>query len=53
MEDIIVIAVSRLAREAKKTESDIISSLESKGYSLVAPEKLWKSLDQYKEEIRE
>jgi len=53
LEDIEVIAVSRLAREAKKTESDIISSLVSKGYSLAAPEKLWKSLDQFKEEIRE
>jgi len=48
LEDIKVIAVSRLAREAKTTESDIISSLESKDYSLMAPEKLWKSLDQLK-----
>ncbi len=51
-EDIKVIAVSRLAREIKKTESDIISSLVSKDYSLVTPEELWKSLDQFKEEIR-
>ncbi len=53
LEDMKVIAVSRLAREAKKTESDIISSLIGKGYSLMAPEKLWKSLDQFKEEISE
>ena len=53
LEDIEVIAISRLAREAKTTEADIISSLKSQGYSLMTPEELWKSLDQLKLDIKE
>lgn len=47
------IAVSRLAREARTTEGEIISSLESKGYSLMTPEEFWKTLDYMKEAIKE
>ena len=50
-EDIETIAVSRLAREAETTESDIMSSLESEGYSLMTLEELWEHLDQLKEDI--
>jgi len=53
LEDIETIAVSRLAREAKTTEADIMSSFESKGFSLMTPEDLWESLDRLKEEIKE
>lgn len=51
--DIEVIAVSRLAREARTTEGEIISSLESKGYSLMTPEELWESLHRLEEDIIE
>jgi hypothetical protein len=52
LEHIETIAVSRLAREAKTTESDIISSYKSKGYLLVTPEELWEYLDKLKEDIK-
>ncbi len=53
MDDIGVIAISRLAREAKATEAEIISSLECQGYSLITPEEFWLSLDHVKEAIKE
>lgn len=51
LEDIEVIAVSRLARESKTTEQDIISSIKREGYLLLTPEEFWQSLDRLKEEI--
>ncbi len=51
LEDIEVIAVSSLAREAKATEQDIISSAKRDGYLLLTPEELWESLNRLKEEI--
>jgi hypothetical protein len=51
--DIEVTVVSRLAREAKTTESEIISSLKSKGYSLMTPEEFLETLDYAKEAIKE
>lgn len=53
IDDIEVIAISRLAREAKTTEAEIISSLKNQGYSLIAPEEFWLSLDYVKEAIKE
>jgi len=53
LEDIETIAVSRLAREAKVTESDIMSSFKNKGYSLMTPEELWIYLDYVKDMIKE
>ena len=53
LEDIEVIAVSRLAREAKTTEQDIISIFKGNGYLLLTPEELWKSLHRLEEDIME
>ncbi len=53
IDDIEVIAISRLAREAKTTEGDIISSLKNQRYSLITPEEFWLSLDHVKEAIKE
>ena len=53
MDGIEVIVISRLAREAKATEAEIISSLKSQGYSLMTPEEFWKTLDCVKEAIKE
>jgi hypothetical protein len=53
IDDIEVIAISSLAREAKTTEAEIISSLKSQGYSLITPEEFWLSLDYVKEAIKE
>jgi capsular polysaccharide biosynthesis protein len=53
IEDAEVIAVSRLAREAMTTEGEIISTLESRGYTLITPKDFWKTLDYVKEAIKE
>jgi hypothetical protein len=53
LEDIETIAVSRLARETKTTEFDIMSSYTSIGYSLKTPEELWEYLDRLKANIKE
>ena len=49
IEEAEVISISRLAREAKTTEAEVISSLEHKGYSLITPQECWKALDYAKE----
>ena len=51
--DIETIAISRLAREAKTAESDIMSSFKNNGYSLMTPGELWIYLDYVKETIKE
>lgn len=53
IDDIEVIAISRLAREAKTTEAEIISSLKYQGYSLITHEEFWLSLNHVKEAIKE
>jgi len=53
LEDIEAIAISRLARESKTTEADIMSSLERQGYSLMTTGQLLESLDQLKVDIKE
>jgi len=53
LEDIEIIAVSRLARNIGATEVNIMSSLRNKGYTLFTPEQLSEYLDRVKENIRE
>ena len=52
IEETEVISISRLARESRTTEAEIISSLKNKGYYLTTPEDLWESLDYVKEVIK-
>ena len=53
IEEIEIIAISRLARESKTTDAGTISSLKSQGFSLMTPEEFWETLDHFKETIKE
>jgi hypothetical protein len=50
LEDIEVIAGSRLARESNTTESDILPTFKGKGV-ILTPEEFWKLLRRLEEEI--
>ena len=50
-EDVRVILVSHLARESKRSESDVKASLKQDGYLLMAPQMFTQALDRVKREI--
>ncbi len=50
-EDVRVIPVSRLARESKRSETDIEANLKRDGYLLMAPEMFTRALDRVEREI--
>jgi len=50
-EDVRVIPVSRLARESKKSESDVVASLKRNGYLMMTSEVFTQALNKTKSEI--
>ena len=50
-EDVKVIPVSRLARESKNSESDVVASLKRNGYLMMTPQVFTQALDRVEREI--
>jgi len=50
-DDVMVVPLSRLAREQDKNESEVIAVLEARGYRLASPEAFIKTLERLKRKV--